>query len=165
MGKWCGHIFDKNGIYPNTDYIQTMKDWDTPTTNEHLSQRTGKLEWVDKFVHAMKTKTHAIWEMKLRYPAWKKNTTPIPIDWFEDPQCQEQWDAIMDELTSAPVLAHPDWSDDREPFVVEVDTSSKGIGAILYQTQWVEDPETGERTKKERVVSFASKRLKGPQPM
>ena len=161
--KWCGHIFDKNGIYPNTDYIQTMKDWDTPTTNEHLSQRTGKLEWVDKFVHAMKTKTHAIWEMKLRYPAWKKNTTPIPIDWFEDPQCQEQWDAIMDELTSAPVLAHPDWSDDREPFVVEVDTSSKGIGAILYQTQWVEDPETGERTKKERVVSFASKRLKGPQ--
>ena len=161
--KWCGHIFDTDGIYPNTDYVQTMKEWETPTTNECLSQRCGKLEWVDKFVHNMKGKTHAIWDMKSRYPPWKRNTTPVKIDWFEDPRCQEQWDAIMDELTSAPILAHPDWSDDREPFVVEVDTSSNGIGAILYQKQWVTDPETEEKTKKERVVSFASKRLKGAQ--
>ena len=161
--KWCGHIFDKNGIYPNPDYIQTMKEWDTPTTTECLAQRCGKLEWVAKFVQNMKQKTHAIWDMKARYPPYKKNEKKVPIDWYEDPRCQEQWDAIMEELTSAPVLAHPDWSEEREPFIVEVDTSSKGIGAILYQPQWVENPDTGTKEKQERVISFASKRLQGGQ--
>ena len=161
--KWCGHIFDTNGIYPNTDFIKTMKDWDTPTTTRDLAQRCGKLEWVDKFVHNTKAKTHAIWDMKSRYPAYRINGKEVQIDWYEDPRCQEQWDAIMEELTSQPVLAHPDWSEDREPFIVEVDTSSKGIGAILYQKQWVTDPKTGEKRKEERVVNFASKRLKGAQ--
>ena len=158
--KWLGHVFDKDGIYPNTDYIQTMKDWDAPVNNKELATMTGKLEWVDKFVPNMKQKTHAIWELKARSPVWRKNTKPVPIDWFEDSNCEAEWNAIMEELTSPPVLAHPDWSPNRAPFIIAVDTSSKGIGCILSQDQWVTDPETGERTKKERVLSFASKRLK-----
>ena len=164
--KWLGHIFDENGIYPNNDFLQTMKSRDFSVfNNKEMATIAGQLEWVEKFVHNTKAKTHAIWELKAKYPAWRKNTKPVPIDWFADPRCQEQWDAIMEELCSEPVLAHPDWSDDRSPFIVEVDTSSQGIGAILSQEQWVNDPITGERLpeKQERVLSFASKRLKGAQ--
>ena len=49
-----------------------------------------------------------------------------------------QWSAVADKafghlkalLTSAPVLAHPDPS---LPFIVEVDVSEAGIGAVLSQ--------------------------------
>ena len=163
--KFLGHIFDEDGIYPNTDFIDTMKNWGTPMDNKDLATMCGQLEWVEKFVHNTKVKTHAIWDLKSSVPAYRKNVKPVPIDWYANPKCQEQWDAIMDELCSAPVLAHPDWSEDRSPFILDVDTSSQGIGCILSQEQWVNDPETGDRLpeKQERVISFASKRLKGAE--
>ena len=65
-------------------------------------------------------------------------------------QC-EAFSNLKECLTSAPILALPDWS---KPFIVDTDASDFGIGAILSQCQ-----EDG----KEHVISYASRLLTKPE--
>ena len=45
-------------------------------------------------------------------------------------ECQEGYYALKHALTTAPVLAYPDYS---QPFILETDTSLKGLGAVISQ--------------------------------
>ena len=60
----------------------------------------------------------------------------------------ESFNKLKDALTSAPVLAYPDYS---KPFILETDTSLKGLGAVLTQ----EDDKGNFR-----IISYASHTLK-----
>ena len=53
---------------------------------------------------------------------------PPLFEWTE--HCQQSFDALKDALTSTPVLAYLDYS---KPFILETDTSLKGLGAVLSQ--------------------------------
>ena len=66
-------------------------------------------------------------KQKLRKGEICKKNLP-PFEWTE--QCQQSIDALKDALTSAPVLAYPDYS---KPFTLETDASLKGLGAVLSQ--------------------------------
>ena len=43
-------------------------------------------------------------------------------------ECQHAFDLLKHKLTSAPVLAHPDYP---LPFILDTDASDVGIGAVL----------------------------------
>ena len=45
-------------------------------------------------------------------------------------ESQEGFDALKHALTTAPVLAYPDYT---QPFILKTDTSLKGLGAVLSQ--------------------------------
>ena len=51
-----------------------------------------------------------------------------PFQWT--PEHQESFDKLKEAFTSAPVLSYPDYS---KPFLLETDTSLKGLGAVLLQ--------------------------------
>lgn len=48
------------------------------------------------------------------------------------PEAEQAFKDLKERFTTAPILRHPD---PERPFIVEVDASSTGIGAILSQRQ------------------------------
>ena len=69
-----------------------------------------------------------------------------PFQWTSDHQ--ESFEKLKEALTSAPVLAYPNYS---KPFILETDTSLKGLGAVLLQ-----EDSMGNL----HVVSYVSQTLK-----
>ena len=66
-------------------------------------------------------------------------------------QCQKSFDDLKQCLTTAPVLAFPDFS---KPFILDTDASDTGIGAVLSQT---------DDNGREKVIAFASRTLSKPE--
>ena len=85
-------------------------------------------------------KTHA----RIRLPPLEQNLPPF--EWTSSHQ--ESFDRLKLVLTSAPVLAYPNYD---KPFLLETDASLKGLGAVLLQ----EDNDGNMR-----VISYASCTLK-----
>ena len=71
-------------------------------------------------------------------------------DW--SPMCEEAFHKLESELLNCAVLAHPDLS---RPFILSVDASLDGLGAVLSQLP------AGE--EKARPIAFASKTLSKSQ--
>jgi len=66
--------------------------------------------------------------------------------WDWNQECQESFDKLKSKLSNTPVLAFPDFN---VPFILTIDASVVGLGAVLVQVQ--EDIE--------RPISFASRQL------
>ena len=81
---------------------------------------------------------------RIRLPPLQPNLPPF--QWTE--LHQKSFEKLKLALTSAPVLAYPDYS---KPFLLEMDASLKGLGAVLSQ----EDNDGNVR-----VISYASCTLK-----
>ena len=62
-------------------------------------------------------------------------------------ECRQAFEELKAELTTAPVLAYPDYS---RPFILDTDASDSGIGAVLSQYD-----DNGQ----ECVVAYASRML------
>ena len=71
-------------------------------------------------------------------------TGNIPFTW-QEPQ-QKAFDLLKEKLTTAPILAYPNFS---KPFVLHTDASTHSIGAVLCQEQEVQ----------ERVLQYACRSL------
>ena len=155
--KWLGHQISPDGIMPDYDLVRTMKEWDAPKNVAELASLYGTLSYFRKFIRNFSAKTHSMTEIKKQAGPWRKGQKPKEIHWNES--CQKELDNLLTELTTPPILAHPDFSEDAEPMIVSVDTSRKGIGAILTQKQ-KETDDSGKDVLRERVIAYASKKLK-----
>ena len=69
--------------------------------------------------------------------------------WTAD--CQSAFEELRHHLSTAPVLAHPNFS---RPFIIDTDASDTGIGAVLSQ---IDD------NGMERVVAYGSRVLSKPE--
>ena len=76
----------------------------------------------------------------------KKRKKPLAEFRWGDKQ-QKAFDTVKDKLTHPPILAYADYS---FPFGVHTDSSSSGLGAVLYQNQ----------QGVERVITYASRGLR-----
>ena len=134
---FLGHTLSKDGISPNPEKVQKVKDWPVPSNAKEVHSFLGLASYYHWFIPqfakwasllhelihpvAMK-KTHA----RIKLPPLQQNLPPF--QWTSDQQ--ESFDKLKLALTSAPVLAYPNYD---KPFLLETDASLKGLGAVLSQ--------------------------------
>ena len=146
--RYLGHVVSKEGVRPDEDKISAVREWPKPKTETELRGFMGLASYYRRFVHQF-SQIAAPLNRLLTGPRSSKCKAKKIIGikgW--DGSCDVAFDRLKDELTRAPVLGYPDF---KHPFILEVDASHLGLGAVLSQEQ-----ENGRRV----VIAYASRSLK-----
>ncbi|KAK3525790.1 hypothetical protein QTP70_007547 [Hemibagrus guttatus] len=100
--------------------IRAVMEWPAPTTVRELQRFLGFADFYRRFIHNYSSVAGPLTSL-LR-------GKPKKLAWMD--QAQVAFQQLKDCFTRAPILRHPD---PDLPFVVEVDASSSGLGAVLSQ--------------------------------
>ena len=133
--EYLGHVVSEQGISTHPDKIAAVQNWQTPTNVTELRSFVGFCSYYRRFV-----KNFALIAKPL-HDLTKKGTNFVWSD-----QCQTSFDNLRKELSTTPVLAHPDF---KERFILDTDASQYAIGAVLSQV----------KNGVERPIAFASRSL------
>lgn len=131
---FLGHKCSENGISPENIKLKTMRDYPEPNDKESTKRFVAFANYYRKFI-----KNFAILAQPLNFLT-KKSTE---FSWGEESRAA--FTTIKNTLMSPTILAYPNLS---KPFILTVDASIKGRGAVLSQLQT-----DGE----EKPISFASR--------
>lgn len=132
---YLGHVVSPEGILTDPDKLQRVKEWPTPCSVTEVRSFLGLCSYYRKFVSGFAHIASPLHQLT------QKNTKFI---WTEE--CEIALQKLKKSLTTAPILAYPDFNKD---FILDTDASDKGIGAVLSQVH----------EGKERVISYASRTL------
>ena len=132
---FLGHVLSAKGISPNPEKVDKVQDWPIPKTSKEvhsfISLASYYCRFIPNFAKLSKPLNASIMppahQAKVRRGEMKKSELTKFV-WTEE--CQEGFDALKHALTTAPVLAYPDYT---QPFILETDASLKGLGAVLSQ--------------------------------
>ena len=152
--KWLGHRITPHGIYPDNDRIRILKDWPTPINRKQVHEFHGLASTFRKFI---KNFAHRTRHMRALLKRDANSSGKDPIKWT--PECEAEKQDLIKVLTSEPMIGHPDWSEDANPFMVTVDTSSHGTGCTLSQVQWVQKDSDAKPQQREVILYYGSRRL------
>lgn len=117
--RYLGHVISSQGVATDPSKIRDVQNWQTPSSVKELRGFLRLAGYYRRFVKNFGLLAKPLTELlkKGQIFAWTTIT-------------EQAFQALKDALTSAPVLALPDFS---KPFVVETDALEKGIGAVLQQ--------------------------------
>ncbi|KAK3556303.1 hypothetical protein QTP70_007034 [Hemibagrus guttatus] len=104
----------------DTNKVWAMTEWPAPSTIRELQRFLGFANFYRRFIRYYSSVAAPLTSL-LR-------GKPKKLNWTD--QARAAFQRLKDCFTTAPILCHPDT--DR-PFVVEVDASSSGLGAVLSQ--------------------------------
>lgn len=151
--KYLGHIISEHGIQPDPEKVSAIKNWPIPRSVKELRSFLGFAGYYRRFVKDYSRLARPLNELlkgefstRARTPRYRKLSRSQALGGQWGQECQSAFEAIIDRLTTAPVLGFADW---KLPYILHTDASTSGLGAALYQVQ---DGET-------RVIAYASKGL------
>lgn len=96
-----------------------MVEWPSPTNRKQLQRFLGFANFYRRFIRNYS---------KVAQPLTKLTSAKKPFVW--SPVAETAFCKLKNLFASAPVLTHPD---PAAQFVVEVDASDSGVGAVLSQ--------------------------------
>ncbi|CAG2241590.1 unnamed protein product [Mytilus edulis] len=137
---FLGHLISKDGIQPPPDRITAVQEYPSPRSVRELRRALGLLNWFKKFIPNFSAEIEPLTKLL------RKNAK---FRWTSEQE--NAFTKLKSLLTNSPILAFPNF---HTEFYLAVDTSSKGIGYMLYQYQ-----ETASDSKEVSVIRFGSKSL------
>ncbi|KAG1928789.1 interleukin-1 receptor accessory protein-like 1-A, partial [Pimephales promelas] len=149
--KFLGHVVSASGVSTDPDKISAVRDWRTPSTVAELRSFLGFASYYRRFVQGFARYAAPLHKLVAKLQPHPKKNRPghsatLRDHW--DWGCDQAFNTLRDKLISAPVLGYANFS---KPFVLEVDASGLGLGAVLSQEQ-----DGGLR----RPVAYASRGLR-----
>ena len=143
--EYLGHIISSKGIKPNTDKMAAVRDLPTPTCVIELRSFLNTARYYGRFIAGFASMASSLHDMtgKDSLFIWTK-------------ECQTAFDQLKVALYSAPVLAFPV---SNATFILDTDSSDKGIGAVLSQLVPTGVTDDGQEKLGEKVLSYANRTL------
>ncbi|KAI2668506.1 Transposon Tf2-11 polyprotein [Labeo rohita] len=117
---FLGYIFSHHGVEMDKSKIQAVTEWPLPKTVKELQRFLGFANFYRRFIRHYSSIAAPLTSLLKNKPS-KLRWNPAAVKAFE---------CLKTSFTTAPILKHPD---PQLPFVVEVDASDCGIGAVLSQ--------------------------------
>ena len=93
--------------------------WPTPDSHKKVQQFLGFVNFYRRFVRGFSA---------IAAPLHALTSTQVPFRW--SPEAEKVFQNLKHRFTTAPILTLPD---PQRQFVVEVDASNEGVGAVLSQ--------------------------------
>jgi len=132
---FLGHVVNKEGTQPDPSRIDAMLRFPVPKTVTNVRSFLGLTGYYRKYIRGYS---------RIANPLFELTKKDMAFVW--DQNCQRAFDNLKRALVEAPILVRPDF---KEPFCLDVDWSTRGVGAVLSQREG----------KCEKVVAYASKAL------
>ncbi|KAL0149399.1 hypothetical protein M9458_055296, partial [Cirrhinus mrigala] len=120
--SFLGYVISPEGVSMDERKVNAVLNWPRPATLKELQRFLGFSNFYRRFIRHFSTVAAPLTAMV------KKGTTRLT---WSEPALQA-FNDLRQRFTSAPILHHPD---PERPFLVEVDASSTGVGAVLSQRQ------------------------------
>ncbi|KAJ0176070.1 hypothetical protein K1T71_008244 [Dendrolimus kikuchii] len=139
--NFLGHELSSDGIKPLPKYIESIANFRVPATIEELQSFLGLVNYVNKWLPNLATKTEPLKEL-LRNKLGKKTF----IKPFWSSKQDKAFKELKEALTQIQSLGYYDIKDKTQ---VIADASPVGLGAILIQTD----------TKGPRVIAYGNRTL------
>ncbi|XP_057692820.1 uncharacterized protein LOC130916258 [Corythoichthys intestinalis] len=122
--QFLGFIVEKGQLRPDPAKIQSVAEWPTPTSRKQLQKFLGFANFYRRFIRNYSMRAE---------PLTRLTSNKRPFTWSS--VAEAAFVGLKRAFTSSPVLVH---ADSDLPFVVEVDASSSGVGAVLSQRSTVD---------------------------
>uniref|UniRef100_A0A3B1KEA5 Gypsy retrotransposon integrase-like protein 1 n=1 Tax=Astyanax mexicanus TaxID=7994 RepID=A0A3B1KEA5_ASTMX len=117
---FLGYIISSTGVTMNDEKVSAVTSWPVPQTIKDLQRFLGFANFYRRFIRNFSTIASPL-------TALTKHAAKT-LTW--SPSAQQAFDSLKTAFSSAPILKHPN---PELPFVVEVDASESGVGAVLSQ--------------------------------
>uniref|UniRef100_A0A8C1XCE3 Gypsy retrotransposon integrase-like protein 1 n=1 Tax=Cyprinus carpio TaxID=7962 RepID=A0A8C1XCE3_CYPCA len=145
---YLGHVISADGVSTDPKKIEAVAQWPQPTSVSELRSFLGFASYYRRFVEGFAKLAAPLHRLVAEFGGTKSRKRAEPgfaSGWTT--HCQRSFESLKGKLISAPVLCYADFS---LPFILEVDASLGGLGAVLSQ----------EQGGKVRPVAYASRGLR-----
>jgi hypothetical protein len=131
--KNLGHVISASGVATDPEKISAVKEWKTPSTVVELRSFLGFASYYRRFVEDFAKYAASLHKLVAKLQPSSKRARPRSnSSWSDhwDRSCEQALHLLKEKLIGAPVLGYADFT---RPFVLEVDASNLGLGAVLSQ--------------------------------
>ena len=135
--SFLGFIVAPGRVQMDPAKISAVVEWPTPDSRKRVQQFLGFANFYRRFIRGFSA---------IAAPLHALTSTQVQFHW--SPEADAAFRTLKHRFTSAPILTLPD---PQRQFVVEVDASNEGVGAILSQRS--------EQDGKVHPCAFLSRRL------
>eukprot|EP00063_Salmo_salar_P026974 XP_014001809.1 PREDICTED: uncharacterized protein LOC106572279 [Salmo salar] len=119
--KYLGYQLGKGEVRPQVDKVESIRNSPQPRTKTQVKSFLGLAGWYRRFIPQFSTIAVPLTNLTSKVAS-------NPVKWTEE--CEEAFRILKKRLCSFPVLQTPDF---QKRFLVQVDASAVGIGAVLAQ--------------------------------
>ena len=141
--EYLGHVVSGKDISTNPKKVEAVAKWPTPKTLYDVRSFLDFVGYYRRFIKDFSKIAKPIREVITGLENQSKRSAKKTfVEWTN--AADSAFEHLKKLCISTPILAYPDY---KLPFVLHTDSSSEGLGAVLYQKQ----------NGKLRVIAYASR--------